>query len=299
MLVVKEAPRAKLEAIANALQIARYAARIEAMILTASEIPRAADVFPHSTTMSAASTSSSPAPIPSPTSPSPIATAASASSRSCARRRSASAARSSTPRDRPRCWAAPSSASSARSAARAPRPLRAQGHRGRRRSQERLRPGREDLRPRPRPLFSVHGEAGAGPRGHREAARRRSPRTSDPGWTRKGRAPDARAGSSGPSTSPPGRSSWPSTSSSRSWASSAPWLAQSFAASAYRSAARRIRAPMRSARRRCQGARPYRTGGAAPPAPRRAGSPPAGCRVRTSSGPSPTSRRAPAAWPMP
>lgn len=46
MLVVKEAPRAKLEAIANALQIARYAARIEAMILTAAEIPRAADVFP-------------------------------------------------------------------------------------------------------------------------------------------------------------------------------------------------------------------------------------------------------------
>jgi predicted nucleotidyltransferase len=46
MLVVKEAPRAKLEAIANALQLARYAARIEAMILTASEIPRAADVFP-------------------------------------------------------------------------------------------------------------------------------------------------------------------------------------------------------------------------------------------------------------
>jgi predicted nucleotidyltransferase len=46
MLVVKEAPRAKLEAITNALQLARYAARIEAMILTAAEIPRAADVFP-------------------------------------------------------------------------------------------------------------------------------------------------------------------------------------------------------------------------------------------------------------
>ncbi len=46
MLVVKEAPRARLEAISNALQLARYAARIEAMILTAAEIPRAADVFP-------------------------------------------------------------------------------------------------------------------------------------------------------------------------------------------------------------------------------------------------------------
>jgi predicted nucleotidyltransferase len=46
MLVVKEAPRQKLEAIANALQLARFAARIEAMILTAAEIPRAADVFP-------------------------------------------------------------------------------------------------------------------------------------------------------------------------------------------------------------------------------------------------------------
>jgi predicted nucleotidyltransferase len=46
VVVVKSAPRARLEAIANALQLARYAARIEAMILTAEEIPRAADVFP-------------------------------------------------------------------------------------------------------------------------------------------------------------------------------------------------------------------------------------------------------------
>ena len=46
MVVVEEAPRARLEAIANALQLARYAARIEAMVLTAAEIPRAADVFP-------------------------------------------------------------------------------------------------------------------------------------------------------------------------------------------------------------------------------------------------------------
>jgi predicted nucleotidyltransferase len=46
ILVVKEAPRQKLESIANALQLARYSARIEAMILTEAEIPRAADVFP-------------------------------------------------------------------------------------------------------------------------------------------------------------------------------------------------------------------------------------------------------------
>ncbi|AUX40939.1 hypothetical protein SOCE26_023410 [Sorangium cellulosum] len=46
MLVLREASRAQLDAIANALQLARYAARIEAMILTAAEIPRAADVFP-------------------------------------------------------------------------------------------------------------------------------------------------------------------------------------------------------------------------------------------------------------
>lgn len=46
MLVLKEASRPRLDAIANALRLARYAARIEAMILTAAEIPRAADVFP-------------------------------------------------------------------------------------------------------------------------------------------------------------------------------------------------------------------------------------------------------------
>ncbi|WP_437534552.1 nucleotidyltransferase domain-containing protein [Sorangium sp. So ce726] len=46
MVVLKEASRQSLDAIANALQIARYAARIEAMILTEAEIPRAADVFP-------------------------------------------------------------------------------------------------------------------------------------------------------------------------------------------------------------------------------------------------------------
>jgi predicted nucleotidyltransferase len=46
MVVLRAAPREKLDAIANALQLARYAARIEAMVLTADEIPRAADVFP-------------------------------------------------------------------------------------------------------------------------------------------------------------------------------------------------------------------------------------------------------------
>jgi predicted nucleotidyltransferase len=46
VVVVKSAPRSRLEAISNALTLARYAARIEAMILTAEEIPRAADVFP-------------------------------------------------------------------------------------------------------------------------------------------------------------------------------------------------------------------------------------------------------------
>ncbi|WP_437638165.1 nucleotidyltransferase domain-containing protein [Sorangium sp. So ce854] len=46
MVVLREATRDRLDAIANALRLARYAARIEAMILTAAEIPRAADVFP-------------------------------------------------------------------------------------------------------------------------------------------------------------------------------------------------------------------------------------------------------------
>jgi predicted nucleotidyltransferase len=46
MLVLNDASRPRLDAIANALRLARYAAGIEAMILTADEIPRAADVFP-------------------------------------------------------------------------------------------------------------------------------------------------------------------------------------------------------------------------------------------------------------
>jgi predicted nucleotidyltransferase len=45
-VVLREAPRDKLEAISNALTLARYAARIEAIVLTTAEIPRAADVFP-------------------------------------------------------------------------------------------------------------------------------------------------------------------------------------------------------------------------------------------------------------
>ncbi|APR84345.1 Hypothetical protein A7982_09694 [Minicystis rosea] len=46
MVVLKEASRDKLAAIANPIQLARYAARIETMILASAEIPRAADVFP-------------------------------------------------------------------------------------------------------------------------------------------------------------------------------------------------------------------------------------------------------------
>lgn len=46
VVVLADASRAPLEAIANPLLLARYAARIEAMVLTAAEIPRAADVFP-------------------------------------------------------------------------------------------------------------------------------------------------------------------------------------------------------------------------------------------------------------
>ena len=46
VVVVKEPSFAKLEAIANAMQVARYAARIEAMILTEEEISGAADAFP-------------------------------------------------------------------------------------------------------------------------------------------------------------------------------------------------------------------------------------------------------------
>jgi predicted nucleotidyltransferase len=45
-VVLREAPRDKLEAIGNAVVLARNAARIEAMILTEAEIPRASDVFP-------------------------------------------------------------------------------------------------------------------------------------------------------------------------------------------------------------------------------------------------------------
>jgi predicted nucleotidyltransferase len=46
VVVLKNAERDALDAISNALQLARYSARIEAMILTAAEIQRAADVFP-------------------------------------------------------------------------------------------------------------------------------------------------------------------------------------------------------------------------------------------------------------
>jgi predicted nucleotidyltransferase len=46
MLVLKDDPEAKLEAIGAALQLARFAARIEVMILRKDEIPRAADCFP-------------------------------------------------------------------------------------------------------------------------------------------------------------------------------------------------------------------------------------------------------------
>lgn len=46
IVVLKRSSREKLEAAANALQGARWSARIEAMILVESEIPRAADVFP-------------------------------------------------------------------------------------------------------------------------------------------------------------------------------------------------------------------------------------------------------------
>lgn len=46
VIVLREASRATLERSANAVQGARWAARIEAMILVEDEIPRAADVFP-------------------------------------------------------------------------------------------------------------------------------------------------------------------------------------------------------------------------------------------------------------
>jgi predicted nucleotidyltransferase len=46
VVVLKRADHDRLAAIENALQLARFAARIEAMILVADEIPRSADVFP-------------------------------------------------------------------------------------------------------------------------------------------------------------------------------------------------------------------------------------------------------------
>lgn len=46
IIVLRESSRATLESMANALQGARWSARIEAMILLESEIVRAADVFP-------------------------------------------------------------------------------------------------------------------------------------------------------------------------------------------------------------------------------------------------------------
>jgi predicted nucleotidyltransferase len=46
IVVLANDERETLDRASNALMIARYAARIEAMILTAGEIPRAADVFP-------------------------------------------------------------------------------------------------------------------------------------------------------------------------------------------------------------------------------------------------------------
>lgn len=46
MIVLKTAEPERLSAIANPLAMARYAIRVEPMILTSAEIPRAADVFP-------------------------------------------------------------------------------------------------------------------------------------------------------------------------------------------------------------------------------------------------------------
>jgi len=46
IVVLKEATFAQLDGIANAMQLARYSARIEAMILTEAEIAGASDVFP-------------------------------------------------------------------------------------------------------------------------------------------------------------------------------------------------------------------------------------------------------------
>jgi predicted nucleotidyltransferase len=46
VIVVREASRATLVAIANVMQVARYSARIESMILVEGEIARSTDVFP-------------------------------------------------------------------------------------------------------------------------------------------------------------------------------------------------------------------------------------------------------------
>ncbi len=46
LLVLKDARPERLLAIANPLALARYAVRVEAMILSSAEIPRAADVYP-------------------------------------------------------------------------------------------------------------------------------------------------------------------------------------------------------------------------------------------------------------
>lgn len=46
IVVVKSDARERLLAMANPLQVARFSARIEAMILVADDIPRAADAFP-------------------------------------------------------------------------------------------------------------------------------------------------------------------------------------------------------------------------------------------------------------
>lgn len=46
MVILRDDRREVLEAIGHAVRLARYAARIEAMILQRDEIPRAADVFP-------------------------------------------------------------------------------------------------------------------------------------------------------------------------------------------------------------------------------------------------------------
>ncbi|WP_394827223.1 nucleotidyltransferase domain-containing protein [Pendulispora albinea] len=46
LAVLRSDPRALLEAIGPALQLARFSARIEVMLVTSAEVPHAADVFP-------------------------------------------------------------------------------------------------------------------------------------------------------------------------------------------------------------------------------------------------------------